>query len=53
MNNIYMRESHIDKSMFVVMVYSEFQGLWRPSNRMQKKEAEELVNFYKKNERGL
>ena len=52
MSNVYIRESYIDKNMFVVMVYSQFQGMWTPSQRMEKNEAQELVDFYKKNEGG-
>lgn len=51
MNNVYMREHYILKDKFVVMVYSEFQGFWRASDILDKKEAEDLLNFYKKNER--
>ena len=52
MNQVYIRESFIDKNLFVVMVYSQFEGTWKPTQRMEKKEAEELLYFYKKNERG-
>ena len=53
MQNVYIRDHYTIKDKFVVMVYSEFQGFWRPSDPLDRKEAQEMVNFYRKLERRI